>query len=86
MSIEKVNRYKKDKANRKKILKKEKRHRILGEIAGGLVVLALVGWMGHSIYGNVTKNIPVAQTPIHLDAISDYLSALNTADTVTDTE
>ena len=42
MSQEKVNRYKEEKANRKEILAKEKRHKRLMKICAGVIVLALV--------------------------------------------
>ena len=50
MSQAKVDRYKEEKANRKKILAKEKRKRIAGTICGWLIALLIVGWAGYSVY------------------------------------
>ena len=50
MSQAKVDRYKEEKANRKKILAKEKRKRIAGTICGWLIALLIVGWAGYSGY------------------------------------
>ena len=50
MSQQKVEQYKKDKANRKKILAREKfRTRVAG-CAVGIVCLAIVGYIGYSVY------------------------------------
>lgn len=50
MSQEKIDRYKEEKANRKKELAKQKRNALLGKIAGVVVVVALLGWIGWSGY------------------------------------
>ncbi len=44
MSQEKVDRYKKEKENRKKIMKKEKAKSFAARMAGAIVCLALIGW------------------------------------------
>lgn len=50
MSVEKVNKYKEDKKNRKAILEKEKKkkrlYRIGGWTAGAVIVIALVAMLG----------------------------------------
>lgn len=86
MSQEKVNKYKEEKANRKAILKKEKRNRMIGRIVGSVIGLALVGWIGFSIYDKVVTGMETAQTEVKLDAVSNYLTGLNTADAGEDTE
>ena len=48
MSQAKVDRYKEEKANRKKILAKEKRKRITGIICGWVIAVLIVGWAGYS--------------------------------------
>ena len=50
MSQEKVDRYKKEKANRKKNMKKEKFQNILRKCAVALVGIVLIGWIGFSAY------------------------------------
>ena len=46
MSQAKVDRYKEEKKNRKKIMAKEKRMRIAGYVAGCLVAAGIIGWAG----------------------------------------
>ena len=50
MSQAKVDRYKEEKKNRKKIMAKEKRMRIAGYVAGCLVAAGIIGWAGYSGY------------------------------------
>ena len=81
MSQEKVDKYKKEKANREKLQKKEKRTLFLEKLAIGAVALVMVGWIGYSAYGVLTREDPdeekeVVTTEIDTTAISDYLSGL----------
>ena len=50
MSQEKVERYKEEKKNRKKIMAQEKRKRVLSALCGWVIALAFVGWIGVSFY------------------------------------
>jgi hypothetical protein len=50
MSQAKVDRYKEEKKNRQKNLKKEKRHENLLKACGVLVACVIVGWVGYSGY------------------------------------
>lgn len=77
MSQEKVNRYKEEKANRKEILAKEKRKQTLTKVCAGAVALALVGWIGYSVYDMATR--PDTST-IEMDAsaLDSYLSSMGT--------
>lgn len=77
MSQEKVDRYKEQKKNRKKIMKKEKRNRYFGAAAGVLVCLCLVGWAGWSGYRSYENNKPVSYTEINMDSLTDYYSNLS---------
>lgn len=77
MSQKKVDLYKEQKRNRKKIMKKEKRMRILGYTVAGLVSFALVGWAGFSAYNYYETNKPVSYTDVNTDAISDYYTNLD---------
>ncbi|SFB12338.1 hypothetical protein SAMN05216249_1105 [Acetitomaculum ruminis DSM 5522] len=77
MSQEKVDKYKKEKANRAKTMKKEK-IRLRIEIAlTCLVLFMLVGWVGYSVYTTASSSKEVVATDINLDAITDYLSSLD---------
>ena len=82
MSQKKVDHYKEQKANRKKIIKKEKRMLMLEKTIGTLVCLALVCWIGFSIYNKATAvdtaNIPVVDTPIDISALQDYTNSIDT--------
>ena len=81
MSQEKVDKYKKEKANREKLQKREKRTLFLEKLAIGAVALVMVGWIGYSAYGVLTREDPdeektVVTTEMDTSAISDYLSQL----------
>nr|WP_297874563.1 hypothetical protein [uncultured Blautia sp.] len=81
MSQEKVDRYKKEKANREKIQKKEKRTLFLEKLAITVVGIAMVAWIGYSAYGVFTRPDPDAEqevvtTEMDITAISDYLNGL----------
>ena len=74
MSQQKVDRYKKEKYSRKQQLQKEKRQLLIYRIAGGIAAIAIVGWIGFSVYSRVEENKPVPYTEVSLDAISEYMS------------
>lgn len=76
MSQAKVDRYKEQKKNRKKIMRREKIANILRKCAGTIVVLAIVGWVGYSAVSVYQKNQPVSYTEVNITAISDYISSL----------
>lgn len=81
MSQEKVDRYKKEKANREKIQKKEKRTLFLEKFTITVVGIAMVAWIGYSAYGVLTRPDPDAEqevvtTEMDITAISDYLNGL----------
>ena len=50
MSQEKVDRYKKEKANRKQIMKREKRLLNLEKAGGCILCAAILFWAGYSVY------------------------------------
>lgn len=78
MSQEKVERYKKEKANRKTTMKKEKAKSIATRIIGTVICVALVAWIGYSSYSKWESSRPVKTTEITTDALSDYLNGLST--------
>ena len=81
MSQEKVDRYKKDKANRKQIVRKQKMMSIVRKAVLSLAALALVGWLGYSAWDTYDSNRvrPVAE--VNYDGVSDYLNSLSAAET-----
>ena len=78
MSQKKVDEYKKKKANRSKIAKKEKRMLMLEKAAAIVVCLLAVAWVGYSAYGKVTENqeTQTSQTEMDVSAINDYTNEL----------
>ena len=64
MSQEKVDRYKKEKANRKQIMRKEKMANLLRKCVVGIVGLILVGWIGYSAYGTYESSKPKEEAQI----------------------
>ncbi|MDO5337085.1 MAG: hypothetical protein Q4E89_06445 [Eubacteriales bacterium] len=84
MSQKKVDAYKAQKANRKQIIKKEKRMLTLEKTAAALVCVAVIGWIGYSTYGRLTAEdtqtqSAVEQTEVDMTAVNDYLSDLTLA-------
>ena len=81
MSQEKVDRYKEQKRNRVKIIKKEKRQWMLTKMAGGLVAVLLVVWVGVSVYNysEVSDNTATVDLPtytVDTAALDDYLNEM----------
>lgn len=79
MSQKKVDEYKKQKANREKIMKKEKRMLLLEKTAAALVIVAIIGWLGYSVYGQVQKSedAKVTETVMDASAIDEYMLDLD---------
>lgn len=78
MSQAKVDRYKEEKANRRQIMAKEKRKKILSIICGWAIVIAIVGWAGYSVYNIYENNKPTETIYADLTAVDEYLDALDT--------
>lgn len=76
MSQEKVNRYKEKKANRKAIQAKEKRNKMIVKAVTGVIALALVCWIGYSVYDMANKP---DTTPVEVDAsaLDEYISSMD---------
>ena len=76
MSQEKVNKYKEEKANRKEILAKEKRKNRMIKIGAGIVALALVGWLGYSVYDMATRP-DTSAIEIDASALDEYQTSMD---------
>ena len=79
MSQEKVDRYKKEKANRKQLMRKQK---VMGIVRKGvltLVALALIGWLGYSAFDMYESGTERVAAEVNYDSVNDYLNSL-TAD------
>ena len=84
MSQAKVDRYKAEKATRKKTMKKEKIKNTIAAACGTVVCIAVIGWVGYSAYGyfhTQQKSSTPTQTEVNLDSLSEYMNTLQTADT-----
>ncbi len=76
MSQAKVDRYKEQKANRQKIMEKEKRQRLMWKIGGWALAAVCVCWIGVSAYSKF--HVPVrAEYEINTTALDDYLNSLD---------
>ena len=88
MSQEKVNRYKKDKANRQKIMKREKIIRRLEITIAAVVVVGLLIWFGTAVYQNsvavAEDNADTVTTSLDVSAMDEYLTGLTTSSTSAD--
>ncbi len=78
MSQAKVDRYKEEKANRKKTMAKEKMLRRVKMAVGVLVAVVIVGWAGFSGYRVYENNKPMKTIYTNLSAIEDYMTSLDT--------
>lgn len=76
MSQEKVERYKKEKANRRQILKKEKAKAMTARIIGAAICIALIGWIGYSGYNKWESSKPAKTTEITMESLSEYINGL----------
>lgn len=79
MSQKKVDNYKKSKVNRSKEQKKEMFYDWLEKVVGVLVCVALVAWIGYSVYDKVEekKDSVVTETSVDVSALENYLSGLD---------
>ena len=84
MSQEKVDRYKKEKANRKQIIIKEKRQNALRKCLVGLVGILLVVWIGYSGYSKYETNKPKTEVSIDYSALGDLTEQLEMGDEASD--
>ena len=81
MSQEKVDLYKEEKKNRKKIMRREKIRTRLTVVAVVVVFGFLIGWFSWAVYNNVKNNqattAKATTTELDLSAIESYTTALN---------
>lgn len=84
MSQKKVDQYKKEKANRQKIMKRERLMTRLGVAATVLVLVVLVGWFGLAVYNNskAVSEANKASVTTELDTtdIDTYINDIATAE------
>ena len=82
MSQEKVDRYKKEKANREKIMRRERWITRL-EVTAFVVLATLIGWFSVAVYQNSVAekkaNRTTETTTMNVTDIQNYLSETNTS-------
>lgn len=82
MSQEKVDRYKKEKANREKIMRRERWITRLEVTAFVVVLAALIGWFSVAVYQNSVAekkaNRTTETTTMNVTDIQNYLNETNT--------
>ncbi len=81
MSQAKVDRYKEEKKNRSKIIKREKRQWTLLKVGGCLVAVLIVAWIGVSIYNysdvSGTKVVDLPTYTVNTTALDNYVMNLD---------
>lgn len=78
MSQAKVEQYKKEKANRKKIMAQEKAKRAAAKVCAWVILIAIVGWAGYSGFSYYESKQPLKSVYTDLTAVSDYVDGLST--------
>ena len=90
MSQKKVDQYKEQKANRKALMKKEKMMLRLEVGAIVVVLVALIGWFGYSVYDNAQAtaeaNKEAVTTGIYIQGMQDFLDDLDAGTNVEGSE
>ena len=81
MSQAKVDQYKKEKANRKATLAKEKRQKMTMKICVSAVLVVLVGWIGISTADFIYESRPQEKVYVQTAEIDNYLDALYAEET-----
>ncbi|HIU74286.1 MAG TPA: hypothetical protein IAC62_00220 [Candidatus Pelethocola excrementipullorum] len=81
MSQEKVEKYKQDKANRQKIMRREKLIRRIEYGGSAIVLLALIVWFSFAVYKNVEAGNASRATTTEMDAtaVQEYINNLNSS-------
>jgi hypothetical protein len=78
MSQAKVDKYKHEKANRRKTMARAKKERIAGRICAVVILLGIVGWAGYSGYQSYEDSRPSETYYTDVSALTDYLNGLDT--------
>ena len=85
MSQEKVAKYKEQKANRKEIMKKEKRAKLLRNIIAYAVGVVLIGWIGYSAVDLYLDNRPRPTAEVDYTAVDEYTAQFQDQEETTET-
>lgn len=77
MSQAKVDQYKKEKANRKETMAKEKRRKMFMKIGGTMVLLVLLAWIGVSTVDYIYESRPQKTVYVDTTNLDNYLEGLS---------
>ena len=81
MSQAKVDQYKKEKANRKETMAKEKRQKMLMKIGVSAVLVVLVAWVGISTADFIYESRPKEKIYVETTEIDKYLDSIYAEET-----
>ena len=81
MSQAKVDRYKEEKANRKKVMRKEKIANRLRKCAVAVVAAALVVWIEYSAYNMYESSRPVKEAEVNYQSVDTFNQEIASAAT-----
>ena len=81
MSQAKVDQYKKEKANRKEIIAKEKRQKMIQKVCVSTVLVVLVAWIGISTADFVYESRPKEKVYVQTTEIDKYLDSIYAEET-----
>ena len=81
MSQAKVDQYKKEKANRKEIIAKEKRQKMIQKVCVSAVLVVLVAWVGISTADFVYESRPKDKVYVQTTEIDKYLDSIYAEET-----
>mgnify|MGYP003463822353 CR=1 FL=1 len=81
MSQAKVDQYKKEKANRKEIIAKEKRQKMILKVCVSTVLVVLVAWIGISTADFVYESRPKDKVYVQTTEIDKYLDSIYAEET-----
>ena len=76
MSQEKVDKYKQEKANRKKNMKKQKLQNALRKVVVCIAGMAVVGWIGYSAYHTFESSRPKEEVQVDYTAVNELSQAI----------
>ena len=81
MSQAKVDKYKVEKANRKEIIAKEKRQKMIQKVCVSTVLVVLVAWIGISTADFVYESRPKDKVYVQTTEIDKYLDSIYAEET-----
>lgn len=79
MSQAKVDQYKKEKANRKQNMRREKISRMIYMVIAAVIAAAILVWVGYSVYNSFNSSSDTENSSaveVNTDAVDDYLNGL----------